>query len=245
MNLAGLIVISNDRSRLWSAAKREIKRVGWIGFLDVVAFRLFSRIRLRAGENAWKRNQLSALRERYATDLSSVPTITVTNPNAREAREFLEQTGPDLILARCKVILKPEIFGLARVGTFALHPGICPEYRNAHGCFWALANRDLDRVGMTLLKIDKGVDTGPIYFQGGCAIDEITESHIVIQYRVVFENLDQIARTLVDLCSGVPVTPIPTAGRRSAVWGQPRLSHYLRWKRAARTPFSAGSPAHN
>ena len=44
-----------------------------------------------------------------------------------------------------------------------MHPGICPEYRNAHGCFWALANRDLNKVGMTLLRIDKGVDTGPTF----------------------------------------------------------------------------------
>ena len=40
------------------------------------------------------------------------------------------------------------------LGTFVMHPGICPEYRNAHGCFWALANRDLARVGMTLLRAD-------------------------------------------------------------------------------------------
>src|SRR5436309_328007 len=27
-------------------------------------------------------------------------------------------------------------------GTFVLHTGICPEYRNAHGCFWALARSE-------------------------------------------------------------------------------------------------------
>jgi len=36
-----------------------------------------------------------------------------------------------------------------------MHPGICPEYRNSHGCFWALANDDPERVGVTLLQIDK------------------------------------------------------------------------------------------
>jgi methionyl-tRNA formyltransferase len=96
-------------------------------------------------------------------------------------------------------------------------------------------NRDLDRVGMTLLKIDKGIDTGPVYLHAGCTIDEIAESHIVIQYRVVTENLERIAATLIDLCNGKPVEPIPTAGRKSAVWGQPRLTDYLRWKKAARS----------
>ena len=67
------------------------------------------------------------------------------------------------MVARCKRILKERIFAVPRPGTYVLHPGICPEYRNAHGAFWALARRDLDKVGLTLLRIDKGVDTGPVY----------------------------------------------------------------------------------
>jgi methionyl-tRNA formyltransferase len=234
MNLAGLIVISDNGSRLWAAAKRELRRVGWLGFLDVVAYRLFARLRLRSQENAWKTQQLVALRAKYPANLQRVPRVVVMNPNSDDAREFVNSVQPDILIARCKFILKPEIFGLARVGAFALHPGICPEYRNAHGCFWALANRDLDRVGMTLLKIDKGIDTGPVYLQAGCAIDEVAESHTVIQYRVVIENLEQIGKTLIDLFNGVKLEPIPTTGRTSAVWGQPRLTTYLKWKKAAR-----------
>jgi folate-dependent phosphoribosylglycinamide formyltransferase PurN len=241
MNLTGLIVISEDRNRLWAAAKREIRRVGWRGFLDVVAYRAFARVRLRAKEEAWKEQELRALRTRYPRKLDDVPRLAVANPNSDAAADFLKTLGPDIVVARCKFILKPEIFSIAGTGTFALHPGICPEYRNAHGCFWALVNRDLDRVGMTLLKIDAGVDTGPVYLQAGCAIDEIGESHVVIQYRAVTENLDRIAAILIDLFRGENIEPIPTSGRTSAVWGQPRLTDYLRWKRAARAKSDATS----
>ena len=234
MNLAGLIVISDKGRRLWTAARRELRRAGWLGFLDVVAYRLYARVRLRATEDAWKSQQVEILKKQYPADLEHVPRVVVANPNSDAAKAFLNSVKPDIVIARCKFILKPEIFSLARVGAFALHPGICPEYRNAHGCFWALVNRDLDRVGMTLLKIDKGVDTGPVYLHAGCDIDEIAESHIVIQYRVVIENLNRIAATLIDLFNGKNVEPIPTAGRKSAVWGQPRLTDYLRWKKAAR-----------
>ena len=241
MNLSGLIVISEDRNRLWNAAKREIRRVGWRGFLDVVAYRVFARLRLRAKEEAWKAQQLATLKTTYQSNLEHVPRAVVANPNSDAAARFLRALRPDIVIARCKFILKPEIYRIARTGTFALHPGICPEYRNAHGCFWALVNRDLDRVGMTLLRIDAGVDTGPIYLQAGCAIDEIGESHIVIQYRVVTENLDRIAATLIDLFNGENIGPIPATGRTSAVWGQPRLTDYLRWKRAARAKSNATS----
>jgi folate-dependent phosphoribosylglycinamide formyltransferase PurN len=239
MNLAGLIVISDDRRRLLKVAAREIRRAGWLGFLDVVAYRAFARVFLRAKDDEWKARQLAKLRAAYRVNLESVPAVVVTNPNSDAAREFLNGIQPDIVIARCKFILRPEIFSIPRVGSFALHPGVCPEYRNAHGCFWALVNGDLDRVGMTLLKIDKGIDTGPVYLQAGYALDEIGESHTVIQYRVVMENLDRIAATLIDLYRGVAVEPISTAGRTSAVWGQPRLTDYLRWKRAARARSNA------
>jgi hypothetical protein len=78
-----------------------------------------------------------------------------------------------------------------------------------------------------------------VYLQAGCRIDEIAESHIVIQYRVVLENLDRIAATLIDLFHGKRVETVPTTGRKSAVWGQPRFTDYLRWKKAARKSRSA------
>ena len=175
MSLAGLVVITDTPRRVWAVARREIRRSGWAGFLDVLAFRLFARIWLRAGDERWKRAEVGRLTAKYPARLHSTPRLRVTNPNGPEVETFLRDLSPDLIIARCKFILKPEIYECARVGAFALHPGVCPEYRNAHGCFWALANRDLTRVGMTLLKIDTGVDTGPVYLQAGCELDEVKE----------------------------------------------------------------------
>lgn len=232
--MAGFIIIRDDPTRLWRAARRELRRVGLLRFLDVLAFRVYRRLRLAAGDAAWIDRTVAQYRARYPVDLDRIPRIVVSTPNSDEARAFLAQTAPDLVVARCKVILKPAIFELPRLGTFVMHPGICPEYRNAHGCFWALVNRDLTRVGMTLLRADAGVDTGPVYLQAGCAFDERTESPMVIQYRVVLENLEAIGAILRALCRGEPVATIATSGRRSAVWGQPQLTAYLRWKRTAR-----------
>jgi methionyl-tRNA formyltransferase len=189
---------------------------------------------LARADREWEARAVADLRRRYPAPLDGVPVLEVESPNSGVAQAFLRALAPDVIVARCKLLLEPAVFKLARVGAFALHPGICPEYRNAHGCFWALAGRDLDRVGMTLLRIDEGVDTGPIYLQASCDIDEVRESHTVIQQRVVLENLDAIARTIGSLAAGEPLTPLSTDGRRSAVWGHPRLSRYLRWKWMAR-----------
>ena len=230
MKLAGLLIIRDRGGRRWRAVRRELRRVGPFGLLDVLAFRAFARVTSAARDRQWEDGQVRRLQSRYPADLSQVPTLTVSSPNSSEARAFLRSAQPDLAIARCKVLLDKEIYEIPRTGTFVLHPGICPEYRNAHGCFWALANRDLDRVGMTLLRVDHGVDTGPVYLHATCAYDERRDSHIVIQQRAVVDNLDAIGRTLTTLAGGEDVQPVNTEGRRSAVWGQPRLTRYLRWK---------------
>jgi methionyl-tRNA formyltransferase len=234
MRLAGLLIIRNERARRWRALRRELKRVGALGLLDVAAFRAYSRAAHGTRDARWQEAEISRLRHRYPADVSRVPRAEVCSPNAPEARAFLAGLRPDLAIARCKVLLEPEVFEIPRAGTYVLHPGICPEYRNAHGCFWALAHRDHERVGMTLLRVDRGVDTGPVYLHATGDYDERTDSHIVIQHRVVTQNLDAIAETLTAIARGEAVQPVDVRGRRSAVWGQPRLTYYLRWKLAAR-----------
>src|SRR5437016_3849797 len=98
MRLAGLIVIRDEKRRLWRASKREIKRVGWLRFLDVVAFRAYSRLKLAPADAAWRQETLARVRARYSVDLNSVPRITVDTPNAAEARTFLETLSPDLVI---------------------------------------------------------------------------------------------------------------------------------------------------
>jgi hypothetical protein len=238
MRLAGLIVIHDDRRKRWRALRAEYRRSGWRGVADVLAFRLLYAVAHARRDGRWVKSAVVRLRTTYGDASPAVPRLDVTDPNSEDARRFLAACEPDIAIARCRHLLSPAVFTIPVHGTFVLHPGICPEYRNAHGCFWALARRDLTRVGMTLLRVDAGIDTGAVYLHATCRVDERRESHRVIQYRVVFDNLDRIARTLTAVVRG-QCEAVPTAGRRSAVWGQPRLSAYLAWKRAARRALYA------
>jgi hypothetical protein len=241
MKLAGLLIIRDGAGRRWQAVRREVRRVGPLGLLDVLAFKACARVMHARRDARWEDGAVAQLRARFPADLEQVPRLVVSSPNSTDAKAFLEEAAPDLAIARCKVLLTREVFEIPRAGTFVLHPGICPEYRNAHGCFWALANGDRGRVGMTLLRIDAGIDTGPVYFHGTCEYDEHRDSHIVIQQRAVVDNLDAIGRTLTALARGEDVRPIDTTGRHSAAWGQPRLTRYVRWKLGAR-PALAREP---
>lgn len=242
--LAGVIVLRERSGRGWQRVRRELRRIGWLRFLDVLAFRLYYRLFVAGADARWEAAECARLCERYAPLPESLPILVTHSPNSDEARAFLEQAQPDVILARCKTLLKPAIFQLATTGTFVMHPGMCPEYRNAHGCFWALANGRPDQVAMTLLRIDAGVDTGPVYGYYTYDFDPLRESHRVIQQRVVTENLPALAAKLQEIHAGTAV-PIDTRGRHSAEWGQPWLTRYFKARRAGRatpSPAVTGSP---
>lgn len=230
-DLAGIVVVQEPPARFRARLRHEWRRSG-LRVVDVFAFRLWYRVALSWRDRAWVRARVAALRDVWP-DRGSPQILEVRDPNSEQTRAFLESIAPELVVARCKTLLRREIFDIPRDGTFVIHPGICPEYRNAHGCFWALARRDLDRVGATLLRIDDGLDTGPVFAYYSVPIDEVTESHVMIQHRVVFENLALVKRDLEKIHAG-GVTPIDVSGRESTAWGQPRLTDYVRWKRAAR-----------
>lgn len=230
--LVGLVVIE-ERGQMRARLRHELKRVGWLRLVDVAAFRLFQWIFLANADAVLERLDVQRLLDNYAPLDQGLSKLTVATPNSAEAREFIASLAPDLVIARCKFILRESVFNIPRCGTFVMHPGICPEYRNSHGCFWALSRDDLDRVGMTLLRIDRGVDTGPVFGYFSYAYDEVADSHTTIQRRVVSENLPAIELLSSAVYRG-EVEPIDTSGRMSRAWGQPWLSSYLRWKRHAR-----------
>lgn len=228
----GAVVIREPGGRLRKRIAREVKRVGWWRFLDVLAFRGFYLLKQAAGDRQWERRELDRLRSRYP-ERPEAPEIAVSSPNSSEAQAFISAQKPDLVIARCKTLLSERIFSIPTLGTFVMHPGVCPEYRNAHGCFWAMATGDPGNVGMTLLRIDRGVDTGPIF--GSFRVDaDPAESHVVTQHRVVLEHLDAIRDKLVEIEAGT-ATPFDTSGRKSAAWGQPWLSAFLTMRRRSRT----------
>lgn len=232
-DLAGIVVLREPAERKRRRVKREIERVGWARFADVLAFRLYYKLFLAARDAEWERRKMEELSRQYPEIRPDTPILVTPNPNSPEAEQFIRRAAPDIMIARCKTLLAARVFTVPTVGTLVMHPGICPEYRNAHGCFWALASGDPDNVGMTVLQIDKGVDTGPVY--GYFRVQPNPgESHIVIQHRTVFDNLPQIAELLKRIADRTAVR-IDTHGRRSAEWGQPWLTKYLLgWKGSAR-----------
>ena len=231
--LVGIISLAEPAKRMRKRIQREIQRVGLLRFADVLAFRVYYKLALAKRDRDWERKTLDDLKHRFPPISQDTPVLDVPSPNSASVEQFLKDARPDIVIARCKSLLKESIFSIPSRGTWVMHPGICPQYRNAHGCFWALAQNDRENVGMTLLKIDKGIDTGPVYGYYRCQFDERIDSHHVIQHKVVFDNLDALEIKLKEILQG-SATSMDPRGLPSQEWGQPWLSAYLKYQSRAR-----------
>jgi methionyl-tRNA formyltransferase len=94
--------------------------------------------------------------------------LTVWQPAKARDEEFISQLRglrPDLIaVAAYGQILPPTVLDLPRHGCVNVHTSLLPKYRGAAPIQWAIANGDAE-TGVTIMKMDAGLDTGPILSQ--------------------------------------------------------------------------------
>lgn len=68
-------------------------------------------------------------------------------------------------------ILPPAVLNAPRLGCVNLHASLLPRYRGAAPINWALAAGETE-TGMSLMHMDEGLDSGPVYAQRRLSIGE-------------------------------------------------------------------------
>ena len=82
-----------------------------------------------------------------------------------EVREAYLGLSPDLVILAFVTDLIPEaLLDIPSIGTICYHPSLLPRHRGASGINWAVIQGDT-HTGLTILWVDKGIDTGPILLQ--------------------------------------------------------------------------------
>lgn len=93
--------------------------------------------------------------------------LPVFQPNRLGAslKAFLEETGPDaIVVAAYGKFIPSEFLSYGRFGCLNVHPSLLPRYRGAAPVQWALMNGEA-QTGVSIMKLDAGMDTGPIILQ--------------------------------------------------------------------------------
>jgi methionyl-tRNA formyltransferase len=124
-----------------------------------------------------------------------------------ELQARLREIAPDaIIVVGYGRIIPKWMLDLPRYGNINLHASLLPKYRGAAPIQWAIA-RGEKVTGVTVMRIDEGLDTGDLLSQEGLAIADDDTSETIAP-RLAAIGADLMVETLRALQAGT-VTPRP------------------------------------
>jgi methionyl-tRNA formyltransferase len=94
--------------------------------------------------------------------------IPVLQPEKARGEEFLAQLrelDPEVsVVVAYGQILRPEVLSLPPHGSVNIHGSLLPELRGAAPVHWAVI-RGYEMTGVTIMRMEEGLDSGPILYQ--------------------------------------------------------------------------------
>jgi len=138
--------------------------------------------------------------------------LPVLQPERARNEDFIQELRrlqPDLIaMAEYGQILPKAILDLPRLGCLNVHTSLLPKYRGAAPIQWAILN-DESETGVTIMKMDPGLDTGDILTQRATPIRPDDDSQ-TLHDRLAALGAELLIETIREYAAG-RVTPRPQA----------------------------------
>jgi methionyl-tRNA formyltransferase len=163
--------------------------------------------------------------------------LPVLQPERARDEQFvteLRALQPDLIVAVAYgQILPPAILNLPRRGCLNVHPSLLPKYRGAAPIQQAIANGDTE-TGVTIMKMDTGLDTGDIVAQRHASIRSDDDS-ATLHDRLAQLGAELLVQTIPDYVAGkIRPVPQPAEGASYAAKIKKEYGH-IDWNQPAQT----------
>ncbi len=106
---------------------------------------------------------------KVVAEAAGVPVLQPEKLRRREVREKISSYGAEVfIVAAYGKILSPKMLAVPPMGCINVHASLLPKYRGAAPIHWAVICGE-QQSGITIMQMDAGMDTGPMYAQA--AID--------------------------------------------------------------------------
>jgi len=172
--------------------------------------------------------------------------INVLKPDSRDnLKDLIKTLHPEIVITIAYGQLIPEdLLNLPKHGWINVHFSCLPRWRGAAPVQWAILSADTES-GVTIFKLDKGMDTGPVYLSKSVSIepDETTEllltrlSHIgadlAIQSLVVIQRGSE---PVAQLSSGVTLAPKITKNDGKINWHENTSEIFNRFRALSGNP---------
>jgi methionyl-tRNA formyltransferase len=128
-----------------------------------------------------------------------------------EFLEIVKNFGIELVITVAYGhILKDPLLSAPKHGCINLHYSLLPRYRGAAPVQWAILDGE-DKTGVTVFKLDSGMDTGPIYLKEELEIQSHERTDQLIK-RLNLVGVGLISKTLNLIEEGVQPEPQPSDG---------------------------------
>jgi methionyl-tRNA formyltransferase len=147
----------------------------------------------------------------------------VPDVHAEEVLTQIRALAPELGLIYGSPVLKPKLFEIPTLGTLGIHHGKLPGYRGKKTTFWAMYNGE-KTAGVTIQKVNAGLDTGEIVKQGEVPIG--CRSLRVVWRELNALGLDLYIQSIVELQQGM-VRNRSQEGQKGKLYRDPRLGDIL------------------
>ena len=170
-------------------------------------------------------------------ELALQANLPVLQPERARDETFLvalRDLRPDLVVVAAYGQLLPRsILDLPRFGCLNVHTSLLPRYRGAAPIQWAILNGDAE-TGVTIMKMDAGLDTGNILTQAVTPIHPEDTSE-TLHGRLAALGAELLVRTIPDYVAGKVVSrPQPTEGVSHAPKIKKQDGH-VDWNQPARS----------
>jgi methionyl-tRNA formyltransferase len=143
--------------------------------------------------------------------------IKVLKPDSQDnLKDLIKSLNPEIVITiSYGQIIPEELLNLPQHGWINVHFSCLPRWRGAAPVQWAILSADKES-GITIFKLDKGMDTGPIYLTRTVSIepDENTETLLTrlssIGAEIAIESLSLIQdgiEPVAQVNSGVTIAP--------------------------------------
>jgi methionyl-tRNA formyltransferase len=143
-------------------------------------------------------------------DELNLPVIQPRRLSEPDALQQLHLWAPDLIVVVAfGQILKPEVLDLPKFGCINAHASLLPRWRGAASIQAAILNGD-ETTGITIIRMDPGVDTGPTLSQKSISITH-QDTADTLSAKLSDLGADLLIETLPAYLIG-KIVPIPQDG---------------------------------
>lgn len=206
--------------------KNRLKKIGILAVVGQILFlilaSLFQRIFRKKILNLIGKENMSVIKE------PNVCFREVTSVNSDDCIKILKKINPDLIILNGTRIISEKVLCSVNSLFINTHCGITPKYRGVHGGYWAIYNNDLNNYGVTIHKVDAGVDTGDILYQENVKFDS-KDNYFTYPIKQYITAIPLINKLIHKMSNGEELKPFKRSDlqAQSRLWYHPTLYQYM------------------